>query len=172
MVCTTSVVVHENVRTPHNWVCVVSKGSSFYFCRKVRWLQFQSKAFEFTTAALCEHVTKFYLYFIPYRPCIFPLASPPTSLLSFLQVAKRFSEQEPAHVRMKPSKTNQYFHTIPISCAILQTTHTTKLSTCTMAYSHLLKECLTTHQQGPLHCSLNNLPHAYLPCSAATKVYK
>ena len=36
------------------------------------------------------------------------------------------------------------------------------------------KECITTHQQGTQHCSLNSLPHArqlYVPCSAATKVH-
>ena len=63
--------------------------------------------------------------------------------------------------------TPQYFHTIRTSCAILPTIHTTKFSTCTLAYSHPLKECMSTHQQGTQHCSFNSLPHArqpYVPC--------
>ena len=32
---------------------------------------------------------------------------------------KKFSEGKQVHVGMKPSKTNQHFHTIPTSCAIL-----------------------------------------------------
>ena len=70
--------------------------------------------------------------------------------------------------------TPQQFHTIPTFCAILPAMHTTKLSTCTLAYSHPLKECITTLRQGIQHCSLHSLPHSrqpYVPCSAATKVH-
>ena len=74
-VCTTRAVVHENVRTPHNWACLVSKGSSFYFCRKVWWLQFQLKAFKV-------------LYFHTLQTMHLPLALPP-SHLSFLQTAQQ-----------------------------------------------------------------------------------
>ena len=54
--------------------------------------------------------------------------------------------------------TPQYFHTAPTSCGILPTiVHTTKLITCTLAYSHPLNRWITTHQQGTQHCSLHSL---------------
>ena len=57
--------------------------------------------------------------------------------------------------------------------------YTTKLSTCTLAYSHPLNECISTHQQVTQHCSLSTAhstdfhiqDNPYLPCSAATKVH-
>ena len=65
---------------------------------------------------------------------------------------------------MKP----QQFHTIPTSCAILPTVHTTKLLYMHLAYSHPLNEHCTQH------CSLHSLLHEgnpYLPCSAAIKFH-
>ena len=55
--------------------------------------------------------------------------------------------------------TPQYFHTIPTS------THTTKLSMCTLAYSHPLNGCITTHQ-GTQHCSLHSFLHIRQPICA------
>ena len=36
----------------------------------------------------------------------------------------------------------------------------------TLAYSHPLKECITTYQQGTQHCSLHSLPHTRQPICA------
>ena len=59
--------------------------------------------------------------------------------------------------------TPQYFHTIPTSCAILPTMHTTELSHC--AHWPILNECITT-QQGNQHYSFHSLLHARQPiCS-------
>ena len=51
----------------------------------------------------------------------------------------------------KMGMTRQHFHNIPTSCAILPSMHTTKLSTCTLAYSNPLNKrtshsLLLTHQ--------------------------
>ena len=51
--------------------------------------------------------------------------------------------------------TPQYFHTIPISCVILPTIHSPKLTTCTLPYSFLHP----LNEHGTQHCSLHNLPH-------------
>ena len=56
-------------------------------------------------------------------------------------------------------------HTIPTSCAILPTFHTAKPSACTLAYSHPLNECITTHQ-GTQHCSRHSLLHTRQPIGA------
>ena len=70
--------------------------------------------------------------------------------------------------------TLQYFHTISTFCSILPATmHTTKLSTCTLAYSHPLNESITTHQQGTQLCSPDStLQHIWqpMPCSVAIKL--
>ena len=104
-VCIARAVVHENRRTTHNWACVVSKGSSFYFCRETWWLHLQFHLSDFTKA----------VPFILHRPFIFP--SNLSSLLPFLkttttakqqeQATKKRSEQNLVHVGIEPSKTNQ-----------------------------------------------------------------
>ena len=78
---------------------------------------------------------------------------------------------------MKPSKTNHtrwmaphYFHIILIYCVTLPIIHT-EHSTCTLVYSHPLKECITTHQQDTQYHSLPHTRNPYVPCSTATKVH-
>ena len=64
----------------------------------------------------------------------------------------------------------QYFHTILTSCAILPTTHTTKLTTCTLPYCYLHPP----NKHGTQHSSLHSLPHKnnpYLPCPAAIQFH-
>ena len=69
-------------------------------------------------------------------------------------------KNQPKQTRMTP----QYFHTAPTSCAILPSImHTTKLTTCTLAYSHPLNRWITTHQQGTQHCSLHSLLCTWQP---------
>ena len=56
---------------------------------------------------------------------------------------------------------------IPEIKMMAKTPHATKLSTCTLDYSHSLNESITTHQQGTKYCSLHRLLHIrqlYLPC--------
>ena len=69
---------------------LVSKGSSFYFCREVCWLDLQLylKAYELATSVCSFETTKLYTSIL-YRTCIFPLASPPTSLLSSLPILEK-----------------------------------------------------------------------------------
>ena len=76
-VCTTRAVVHENVRTPHNWACLVSKGSSE---------KFDGYNFNWKHSKFCT--------FILYRPCIFLLPSPPPTFLSYKQHSKLNKSQK------------------------------------------------------------------------------
>ena len=55
--------------------------------------------------------------------------------------------------------TPQYHHTIPISCVILPTTDTTKLS-------HALSLPTPTNKHGMHHCSFHSLPHKRQSISA------
>ena len=72
-VCIARAVLHENGRTPHNWACVVSKGTSFYLHREVWWLNLQ---FRLNTTTVCSLWTAKFCIFILYSPHSFRLASP------------------------------------------------------------------------------------------------
>ena len=66
--------------------------------------------------------------------------------------------------------TPQYFHTIPTSCTILPTAHSTKISTCTYlmhnpSFTHINMALSTTHSTVFRH---QDNPH--LHCSAGIKV--
>ena len=67
---------------------------------------------------------------------------------------------EPQKLAKHEGMTPQLSHH-PYMLTILPTIHTTKLSTCTLHYSHLLNECITTHQQGTQYCSLNSVLHMH-----------
>ena len=120
-----------------------------------------------------NNITKF-CTFILYRPCIFLLASPPASLsyhekqqLNKLQ--KSFLDEN-KHNPQKPTKLDGNDTTILSHHPyILPTMHTTKLSTCTLAYSHPLKRnaCVHTNKALSTAHQVNSLPHArqpYVPC--------
>ena len=106
-------------------------------------------------------------YFIDHPSSPRPL--PPLSSLTILENKKRQKQITKIYwmktstcrdgtIKNQPNQmgmTPQSFYTIPTSCAILPTIHTTKLATCTLPYSypHPLNEHSTQH------CSLHSLPH-------------
>ena len=114
---------------------------------------------------------KFYIvisYFIDQASSPWPPLPPLFSLTNITKTinrnqSRKFSEWKQVHVWMEPPKTKgmipQYFHTIPISCAILPTMHTKTLCM-HLAYSICIDE------QGTQLCLLHSLTHKRQATSA------
>ena len=137
-------------------------------------LQFHLKAFEFVTTffSFCGQQI---LYLLLYKAYILTIPKKQQ------QKANRYKSQKKLAFWMKTracrdgtlknqqdkmAMTPHYFHTIPTSCAVLLTMHTTKLSTCISYCSHqLLRWMYNYTPQGTQHCSLHSLLYIRQPIS-------
>ena len=140
------------MRTPHNWTCVVGKGSSFYFCNGSLMVGF-AISLEIvwiynTLFVFCEQQGSVLFYFTDHASSHWAPLSPSFSLT----IPKKPAKQD-------GNETTILGHYSYILCRFVYTPQNSP--THTLAYSQPLNKCITTHQQGTQHCSLHRLLQEY-----------
>ena len=108
-VCIARAVVHEHVRTAHNWACVGCKSSSFYICRGVDgWISLEST---WIYNNCLFFVNNKVLYFHVLQPMHLPFGLPLTSLLSFLLFLEKKQLQQKTNKQKNNRNKSQKKHT-------------------------------------------------------------